>query len=81
MKPNSSIYLYFNLMFLTFYIQSTCTCILILTNPSFRYILQNDKGVTVEILTLGGILHKLFVPDKDGNANDVITGYDNVEGM
>lgn len=44
-----------------------------------RYTLTNDKGVSAEIITYGGIITRLRVPDKDGHLGDVVLGFDNVE--
>lgn len=42
------------------------------------YVLTNASGSSVEIITLGGIITRLLVPDRDGNLGDVVTGYDSV---
>lgn len=41
--------------------------------------LTNKKGASLTVLTYGGIINKLFVPDKDGNMRDVVCGFDNME--
>lgn len=43
------------------------------------YVMTNASGASVGILTLGGAVHSLNVPDKKGNMRDVVCGYDNVE--
>jgi aldose 1-epimerase len=43
------------------------------------YTLANSKGMTATIMTYGGIVTSLKVPDKDGNFGDVVLGYDNVD--
>lgn len=43
--------------------------------PVERYILDNGSAKAA-ILTYGGILQSLFVPDKDGKQVDVVLGYD-----
>ena len=43
--------------------------------PVERYILDNG-AVRAAILTYGGIIQSLFVPDKEGNPVDVVLGYD-----
>lgn len=45
-----------------------------------KYVIANKNGASVEILSMGGILHKLFMPDRDGNMADLICGFDTVEG-
>mgnify|MGYP002031451499 CR=1 FL=1 len=42
------------------------------------YSLKNANGVKVEISDYGGIVVRLFVPDRDGNMNDVVLGYNTV---
>lgn len=41
--------------------------------------LSNEHGVKAVILELGGILHNLHVPDKDGNTVDILLGCETVE--
>ncbi|HEV2454546.1 MAG TPA: hypothetical protein VGY98_09800, partial [Verrucomicrobiae bacterium] len=40
------------------------------------YTLQNDNGMVVRILTYGGIVQTIKVPDKNGQMGDVVLGYD-----
>jgi len=40
------------------------------------YTLENDNGVTVKITNYGGIVTSLVVPDKDGNSQDIVCGFD-----
>jgi len=44
------------------------------------YTLINRNGVKCKILTLGGIVAELHVPDKDGKFADVVLGFDNIQG-
>ncbi len=44
------------------------------------YTLTNANGMTVKITNYGGIVTSLLVPDKNGNLEDVVLGYDNLEG-
>ena len=44
------------------------------------YTLVNSNGVKAEIMTYGGILVSLDVPDKNGKLGDVVLGYDNLAG-
>jgi aldose 1-epimerase len=44
------------------------------------YTLTNSSGVEARIMTYGGIVVSLKVPDRDGKMNDVVLGYDNLEG-
>lgn len=43
------------------------------------FILENSSGMRVEILNYGGIITKLFVPDKNGIAEDVVLGFDTLD--
>lgn len=40
--------------------------------------LDNGNGMQVELSSFGGIITKLIVPDKDGNAENIVLGYPNV---
>lgn len=44
------------------------------------YILENSKGMKVEVLDFGATIVKMEVPDKEGNLVDVVLGYDTVSG-
>jgi len=44
------------------------------------YTLRNTQGMTAEIMTYGAIVVSLTAPDKDGNFDDVVLGYDNLAG-
>ena len=44
------------------------------------YRLQNANGITAEIITFGAIIHRMLVPDKDGNIADVVLGQDDITG-
>jgi len=44
------------------------------------YTLTNAGGMQVKITNYGGIITHLFVPDKEGQLDDVVLGYDNLEG-
>lgn len=44
------------------------------------YTLSNSKGMTVKIITYGGIITELYVPDRTGKINDVVLGFDNLDG-
>ena len=45
----------------------------------YKYTLENEQGASVEILTLGGIIRAINIPDKTGNFADVVCGYDDVK--
>ena len=44
------------------------------------YTLINKSGAKVKILSLGGIVAELHVPDKDGKLADVVCGFDTLKG-
>ncbi|GAB4816199.1 hypothetical protein N2152v2_003245 [Parachlorella kessleri] len=41
-------------------------------------VLKNKAGVEVHILSVGAIIQKLIVPDRDGNLEDIALGFDEV---
>ena len=43
------------------------------------YTLRNAKGAVAKIMTYGGIVTSLKVPDKDGKLVDIVLGYDNLD--
>ncbi|RLL47044.1 galactose mutarotase [Oceanobacillus piezotolerans] len=43
------------------------------------FILRNDHGMEVHILNLGGIIQKIIVPNKHGDFENVVLGYDNYQ--
>lgn len=45
----------------------------------FAYTLKNSNGASVKILTLGGRINEINVPDKSGELADVVCGFDNVK--
>ncbi len=46
----------------------------------YAYTLTNKNGASVQVLSMGGILRKIEMPDRNGNMADVICGFDSVEG-
>ncbi|GAH14053.1 unnamed protein product [marine sediment metagenome] len=44
------------------------------------FTLKNNQGMIVKITNFGGIVTSLIVPDKNGNFEDVVLGFDNLEG-
>ncbi len=43
-----------------------------------QYILKNENGMTVEVITYGGIITKWTAPDKNGNFENIVLGYDSL---
>ena len=48
--------------------------------PVEIYTLRNAKGMEARIMTYGGIVQSLKVPDKNGKFDDVVLGYDSLDG-
>ncbi|MEG2700447.1 MAG: aldose epimerase family protein [Hungatella sp.] len=45
----------------------------------YRYTLTNEQGVSASFTDLGAIWLTMMVPDRDGNFEDVVLGYDTAE--
>jgi aldose 1-epimerase len=48
--------------------------------PVDLYVLGNSKGMTARITTYGAILNELQAPDRAGKLDDVVLGFDNLDG-
>lgn len=48
--------------------------------PVELYTLENDNGMAVKITTYGGTVTSIVVPDKDGIREDVVCGFDTLDG-
>ena len=48
--------------------------------PVELFVLSNGKGMEVAITNFGGIVVALKVPDRKGKSDDIVLGYDNLEG-
>ena len=44
-----------------------------------QFIFSNKYGLEVRIINYGGIVTNIMVPDKNGNVEDVVLGYDNLD--
>jgi aldose 1-epimerase len=44
------------------------------------FTLKNSKGASAKIITYGGTLTELWVPDRAGKAGDVVLGFDDLKG-
>ncbi|MBT4866309.1 MAG: galactose mutarotase [Planctomycetaceae bacterium] len=45
-----------------------------------RFLLSNEKGMVVSIMTYGAIVTSVEVPDKEGNVANVTLGFDSLDG-
>jgi aldose 1-epimerase len=43
------------------------------------YTLENDKGAVMKVTNYGGIITSLTMPDRNGNFDDIVLGYDNLQ--
>ncbi|HEX5397853.1 MAG TPA: aldose epimerase family protein [Verrucomicrobiae bacterium] len=48
--------------------------------PIQIYTLRNSKGAEARIMTYGGIVQKLTMPDKNGHYADIVLGFDTLNG-
>jgi len=46
----------------------------------FMYLLKNNSGSQVNIINYGAIVTHLFIKNKAGNFEDIVLGYDSIEG-
>lgn len=46
-----------------------------------RYNISNSRGMSAEVLNYGAIVSKLLIPDNKGNTDDVVLGYDSIDGF
>ena len=46
----------------------------------YLYTFGNSKGMEISIMNYGGSIVKLKVPDRDGNIDDIVLGYDKFTG-
>ena len=44
------------------------------------FTIENDNGMKVDITNYGATIVSIYVPDKNGKIDDVVLGYDNLEG-
>ncbi len=48
--------------------------------PVHSYTLNQDNGTFCTLLTYGAAIQRLMMPDRNGRIQDVVLGYDNMEG-
>lgn len=44
------------------------------------FTLQNSNGITVKVTNYGGTITSILVPDRNGQIDDVVLGFDNLDG-
>jgi len=49
-------------------------------NEVHLYTLSNKQGMSIKITNYGGIMTSIFVPDKKGHFDDVVLGYNSLDG-
>lgn len=47
----------------------------------FSFVITNDSGAFIELLSCGATLNKIVVPDRGGNFADVLVGFDTMAGQ
>jgi len=45
----------------------------------YLFTITNPNGITVKITNYGGIITSIIAPDKNGNTDDIVLGYDNFQ--
>ncbi|APQ11301.1 aldose epimerase [Pseudomonas oryzihabitans] len=48
--------------------------------PIEKFVLTNSHGMQATVITYGGVLQALKVPDRKGHSEDVVLGFDDVQG-
>ena len=48
--------------------------------PVDGYTIRNSRGVTMHVITYGGIITSLRVPDRAGHFDDIVLGFDSLSG-
>lgn len=46
----------------------------------FRHVISNANGVEVHVINYGGIITHLKAPDRNGNIEDIVLGFDSLDG-
>lgn len=45
-----------------------------------EYTLKNKNGISISVINYGGIITRLIAPDRTGKLEDIVLGYDSLEG-
>ena len=48
--------------------------------PITLFTLRNSQGAEADIMNYGGIVQKLYMPDRNGNLADIVLGFDDLQG-
>jgi aldose 1-epimerase len=48
--------------------------------PVKQFTIKNAKGVTIKVMTRGATITEWHTPDKNGKMDDVVFGFDNIQG-
>ena len=48
--------------------------------PVYNYIMENSNGAKIECTQLGASIVSIIVPDKNGDMQDVVLGYEKIDG-
>ena len=43
------------------------------------HVMKGPEGLEAHISPLGGVIQRLIVPDRDGNLEDIVLGFDDLE--
>jgi aldose 1-epimerase len=46
----------------------------------YQYTLKNKSGVTMKVINFGAVITSLTVPDRNGKYEDIVLGYDSLQG-
>ncbi|GER67453.1 aldose 1-epimerase [Weizmannia acidilactici] len=49
-------------------------------HPIYAYELKNDRSISVTVLEYGCIINKIMVPDRIGKAENIVLGFDSLDG-
>ncbi len=44
-----------------------------------KYTLTNKAGASVSLLSYGGIVNSIIMPDRDGNLDEIACGFDDID--
>lgn len=50
------------------------------TSPVRRFTWKNSNNVSVQVITYGATITSIKLPGKNGNIDDIVMGFDNMEG-